>query len=182
VVRLESELRTGGVAIRARPSHLLLFVFRFGTALSAAVVSILGWTVFRWDAALNISLAILATVITVHNVGSYLWARKSFRAKPDSDIPPTNVWADAAKLSITTQGVVLGLVSFSNSSKFTLTVKVGAAALATGVVVATMLYLLTAGTPPYDQKRAVVATILLSLTLWSLVFGLVCVVAGNWSR
>lgn len=153
-----------------------------GTASAAAILSALGWTSFDWDTALNVSLAALAGIIVAQTVGSYVWASSYFGVPVESDIPRTNVHADAAKVSITTQGVVLGLVSFSEASTLATTVKVGSAALATGVVVATILYLLVAGSPPADQKRAVAASILLSLTFWCLSFGLVCVVAGNWSR
>jgi hypothetical protein len=168
--------------MRLRPSISLLLTFRLSTALLAVGLSALGWTTFDWDTALNISLAVLAGIVVVQTASAYLWASRYFGVRVESDIPPTNVHADAAKVSITTQGVVLGLVSFSESSKLAMTVKVGSAALATGVVLATILYLQVAGSPPADQKRAVAASILLSLTFWSLSFGLVCIVAGNWSR
>jgi hypothetical protein len=170
------------IAIRLRASLSLLLVVRLCMGLCAAMLSALGLTTFNWDVALDISLAILAGIIWTETLGSFLWARTYFGATLDPDIPRSNVHADAAKVSITTQGVVLGLVSLSSSSKLTVTLKVGAAALGAGVVVATILYLLVAGMPPPDQKRAVVAGLLLSLTFWLLTFGLVCVVAGNWSR
>ena len=93
-----------------------------------------------------------------------------------------NPYVDAAKVAITTQGVVLGLISFSGLSHVDVTVKVGAASLVVGVLIASAMYLLVARIPPITKGQHTAAALLLSLLLYALGFGLICVVAGSWSH
>jgi hypothetical protein len=157
---------------------------RIGAGLIALIVSVLGATKLDWDGELNTSFAIMGGFILIQTLGSYLWARPYIGKTPESTPPPAgadNPYADAAKVAITTQGVVLGLISFADGSKLSLTVKVGAASLAAGVLLASSLYLLVVQGPPPDPNRGLAASFLLTFLLWALGFGLVCVVIGNWS-
>jgi hypothetical protein len=99
---------------------------------------------------------------------------------PNLALQQANGYRDAAKLAITTQGFVLGLISFGNNAGSTTTTRVGGAALAFGVLTATSLYLLVAVVPPPDARRSFVASMLVSLMLYALAFGLICVVSGLW--
>lgn len=174
----------------------VLSVFRIGTGFTLIELAVLGWTVFEWSPELNISIMIMGGFIVLQTIVSYLWARPYMAdadakvpaaadASSEDKVPPEvnlapNSYADAAKLAITTQGVVLGLVSFTGESLSNATLKAGAASLAAGVLIATVLYLLVAQAPPPDVNRKYASAYCLSLLLWALGFGLVCVVAGNW--
>jgi hypothetical protein len=90
------------------------------------------------------------------------------------------VLREAASLSISTQGIVLGLISFSDTQTMSTAAKVGAASLAAGVLTGSILYLLVAYGIP-DQKRRVAAGSLFNITFWALGYGLLCVVASLWT-
>ncbi len=182
------------------PGIVALLVIRIGTGLAVLVISVLGWTEFGWPSELNVAVDILGMFIIIQTLGSYLWFSLPVRPSPHTthdespssggtraltDIPTSaasNSYADAAKLAITTQGIVLGLISFSITSSWNLVTKVGAASLAAGVLIASVMYLLVAQVPPPDPPRRFVASLLLSFLLWALGFGLICVVAGGFIK
>jgi hypothetical protein len=166
---------------------IALLLFRVETGLAAIVVAILGWTVFGWEVALNAALTIMGAFILIQTLAAYLWARPYIgRPSPFPEAAggdaSANPYSDAAKVAITTQGVVLGLISFSNSSGLNLTLRVGAASLAGGVLIASALYLLVVQGPAPDRNRRFAASFLFTILLWALAFGLICVVAGNWVK
>jgi hypothetical protein len=159
-----------------------LLGFRVATACGAGIVALLGWISFDWDTSLNVAIAIMSGFILCETVGIYLWELPAIRggSPPVDSGAPANPYADVAKVALTTQGVVLGLVSFSGPSTLNLTLKVGTASLAAGVLIASVMYLLVAQGAPVDRNRRLAASVLFSLLLWALEFGLICVVAGNW--
>ena len=84
--------------------------------------------------------------------------------------------ATATSLAITIQGVVLGLV-FAFGKTTSITAKVGAVALATGVITGFLLYALAA-VDVSGPRVQVIALFLFNLVLWSLFYGLMCIVAA----
>jgi hypothetical protein len=82
----------------------------------------------------------------------------------------------ATSLAIQVQGVVLGLV-FAFSHQDSTTVKVGAISLGLGVVVGLLLYSLAA-IDISGRRTQAVAVLLFNLTLWTLAYGLLCIVAA----
>lgn len=165
----------------------LLLCFRAATGIGAILVAAFGRTRFDLEKPLVVSLAVIGAFILVQTLGSYLWARPYLADSPLADAedrtaePGANAYADAAKLAISTQGVVLGLISFTSSDAPSQTIKVGAASLAGGVLIASSLYLLVAKGPPPDHNRAFAASVMLIILLWLLAFGLLCVVASMWA-
>lgn len=166
----------------------LLFI-RLITGFAIIVLALLGWHLlgwhhFHWHKSLNIAIAIMGGFIVVQTIGSYLWQRVSptdeqIEAAMKEAVP--NPYADAAKTALTTQGVVLGLIALLGLPKLDLTVKIGAASLAAGVLIASAMYLLVARVPPITEGQYFVASLLQSLMLYALGFGLLCVVTGSWS-
>ena len=146
----------------------------------------LGWTVFSWSPTLNASLAAMVLFILAETGASYWWAYPYIEARqpepePAQSAPAVgNAYADAAKVAITTQGFVLGLIAFQGSGLPNATVKAGASALVIGVLSAAILYLNVAPGSPPDRNRRFAASMLFTLVFWSLGFGLICVVAGTW--
>jgi hypothetical protein len=170
------------VGHKAMTGQTLLLLTRLGVAVIAGVVALLGFKTFGWDTSLSVAVAIMGGFIVVQTLFSYLWARGSFGA-PAPEGPSgaeSNAWVDTAKLSITTQGVVLGLIAFAGKGSLNMTLRAGAASLALGVLVATAMYLVVLRTPPPTPALRRVASLLVSVQLWALAFGLICVVAGNW--
>lgn len=157
--------------------------------LTAVTLAVLGFATFNWERSLNVSIAVLAGFIICTALLTYAWIRPyigldlrgAIEEQAKSTGLPSNPFADAAKVAITTQGVVLGLISFAGPDRLSPTLKSGSASLAAGVLVASLLYLQVATQPPPDPNRRLVASILFNVLLWLLGFGLVCVVAGNWS-
>jgi hypothetical protein len=97
---------------------------------------------------------------------------------PDSfDLSPS--LTQATNLYITIEGVVLGLIFtfVQGTSKLTLTVKVGAAALAVGLLVGLLLYSLVAVEVKGDGPT-VVAGFLFNVMSWLLAYGLLCIVSS----
>jgi hypothetical protein len=160
-------------------SVIALIVFRLGTALAAIELAVLGWTAFEWGSALNVAIVIMGGFIILQTGVVYVWNKGADR--PSTEALTVNAYVDCAKLAITTQGVVLGLISFNGQSLSDVTLKVGAVSLAAGVLIATVLYLLVARTPPTNDKQERAAAYIVTLLLWALGFGLICVVAGNWN-
>lgn len=185
----------------------LLVAFRIAAGVLLLALAELGWTAFHWDTSLNVAIAVMGAFILIETSVSYVWARPTLAAMLSAQAaalqappppaagqvppvppapataqgPPANPFADAAKVAISTQGLVLGLVSFSDASSGNTTVKIGTASLVAGVLLAIMLYMLVAGQPPPDARRGTAASFLLAVVLWALGFGLLCVVAGSWS-
>jgi hypothetical protein len=101
---------------------------------------------------------------------------------PRTDLPGLEKTRTRTRPSLRSrQGVVLGLISFTSSDAASQTIKVGAASLAGGVLIASSLYLLVARSAPPDHNRAFAASVMLIVLLWLLAFGLLCVVASMWS-
>jgi hypothetical protein len=172
-------------AIRARLA--LLLTIRVEIGLAAIGAAVLGLTVLNWETALDVSLITIGVFILLQTLALYLWGKTNVGREADDAPAATpraegvNVYADAAKFAITTQGVVLGLVAFADPRRLNLTLKVGAASLAVGVLIGSALYLLVAQGPPRDANRGFAAGLVFALLLWLLGFGLVCIVAGTWS-
>ncbi len=161
-----------------------LLLLRIALGVSVVGLAALGWRAFQWHASLNIAILIFGGFVLVQVVASYWWQRQDLtdeQARSAQADAVKNPHVDAAKLAITTQGVVLGLISFSGLAKLDITVKVGAASLALGVMLGSIMYLLVARVPPITPRQQSVASVLLSLLLYALSFGLLCVVAGSWS-
>jgi hypothetical protein len=93
---------------------------------------------------------------------------------PGTQMSPAMTAATA--LAIQVQGVVLGLV-FAFTRQDSTTVKVGAVSLGLGVVVGLLLYSLAAINISGPRTQAV-AVFLFNLTLWTLAYGLLCIVAA----
>src|ERR1700745_4081303 len=126
-------------------ARFILLGLRLCIGLAIIGVALFGWFVFHWPNSLNIAVVIMGGFIEVQTVVSFLWAS----AQVDDDTIEeakqhtkwANPYADAAKLAITTQGVVLGLISFTGLAKSHVTVKIGAASLVLGVLVGSAMYL-----------------------------------------
>jgi len=93
---------------------------------------------------------------------------------PGSQMSPAMTAATA--LAIQVQGVVLGLV-FAFTRQDSITVKVGAVSLGLGVIVGLLLYSLAAIDVSGPRTQAI-AVFLFNLTLWTLAYGLLCIVAA----
>jgi hypothetical protein len=170
-------------AVRADMRALL--VIRLIVASGLLLTAILSAFGFFWELPLTLSLVVMGLFVSAQALGGYKWALGYLRSPPrDPKSGEPNPYADAAKVMLTTQGVVLGLVSFSGDGKLSLVVKIGSSSLAAGVLVASALYMLVASSPPpesEDGSYAFAGALLFSLSIWSLAFGLICIVAGNWS-
>jgi len=147
----------------------------------------LGSTAFSWEVTLNVAFGAMVIFILAEGAMSYWWSSPSIASRgsqgeeqPSSSSDQGNPYAEAAKVAITTQGFVLGLIAFQGSGLPNPTVKAGASALVIGVLAAAVLYLNVAPGPPPDRNRGFAASMLFTLVFWSLGFGLICVVAGTW--
>lgn len=148
----------------------------------------LGSLVFSWEVTLNVALGAMVIFILAEGAVSYWWSSPFLeksgesKGKKQSQSGPaeSNLYAEAAKVAITTQGFVLGLIAFQGNGLPNPTVKAGASALVVGVLAAAILYLNVAPGPPPDRNRGFAASMLFTLVFWSLGFGLICVVAGTW--
>src|SRR5207248_10805856 len=94
--------------------------------------ALLGWHAFGWHNSLNVAIAIFGSFVIVQACVSYCWQRASpteeqIEAALKEAVP--NAYADAAKVALTTQGVVLGLIALLGLPTVDVTVKVGAASL-----------------------------------------------------
>ena len=163
-----SDLNTGGIAVCV----ITFIVF--------VVVAIIGLS-SNWPTPLVVALFVTAGFVLVESTFLYLWARRYTTGGVGGQDELGNAYADAAKVAITTQGVVLGLVAFQEGRLPNTTLRVAACALVAGVLAASILYLSVAFGPPPDPGRAFAASILFSLAYWCLGFGLICVVAGSWA-
>jgi hypothetical protein len=150
-------------------------------AVVFAVVATAGLLCFGWPQELVVALYAMAGFVVVETLVLFLWARPYVGGGVGGVADLGDAYADAAKVAITTQGVVLGLVAFQEGRLPNATLKVGAVALAVGVLTAAVLYLSVAFGPPPDRQRAYAAAVLFSLAYWCLGFGLICVVAGTWA-
>jgi len=158
------------VALRA------LVALAFG---AAATLGLLG---FDWPHELVVALFAMAGFVVVETLVLFLWARPYISGYQGGGAASLgNAYPDAAKIAITTQGVVLGLITFQEGQLPNTTLKVAAVTLVAGVLVAGVLYLNVAFGSPPDAPRAFAAAILFSLAYWCLGFGLICVVAGTWT-
>jgi hypothetical protein len=82
---------------------------------------------------------------------------------------------DAARLSVSTQGVVLGLLALSREG-LSMTLRVGAFALAAGVLAGVLLYTLVGYEADPDKRW--LSNLLYNLTFFALAYGLFCIVFG----
>jgi hypothetical protein len=161
----------------------LSLTIRLGAACAFAAAGLLGLLSFDWPGALTIALFAMTGYVVLETAVLYLWARPYIRGMGGGTGGGGggNAYADAAKIAITTQGVVLGLVAFQEGRLPNTTLRVAASALVAGVLLAGILYLNVASGSPPDIRRAFAAAVLFSLVYWCLGFGLICVVAGSWS-
>lgn len=166
---------------KAMTSKATILAFDYTTAAAVGILAVLGWTVLGWEDALNVALSIMAVFIVVQTAFTTWWGPGDGATGWEDLVPDDKAWAGATQVSITTQGVILGLIAFSEPTGLGVTERTGAASLAAGVLVATLLYLLVVRVPPPVGNRRTVASILLTVQLWTLGFGLICVVAGNWN-
>jgi hypothetical protein len=187
-------VRSGGRTLTRAERRGLIILWSFWSIalLIAAGFALLGFLAFDWETSLNVAIAVVAGFILCTALVTHWWiwrylgtdgAGDQLGSDDTAGLAPSsaNPFADAAKLSITTQGVVLGLIAFAGPEKPNLTLKAGSTSLAAGVLVASLLYFQVATRPPPDANRLLAASILFNLLLWMLGFGLVCVVAGSWS-
>jgi hypothetical protein len=165
----------------AMTSKATILTFDYSTAVVVGSLAGLGWAVFDWEDPLNVALSIMAAFIVVQTAFTTWWGPRDGATGWEKLVPDDKAWVNATQVSITTQGVILGLIAFSEPDGLGVTERTGAASLAAGVLVATLLYLLVVRVPPPEGNRRTVASILLTLQLWTLGFGLICVVAGNWN-
>jgi hypothetical protein len=178
---MEDSAKAGGGEGRS-PLLVWGLATRVGAICAFAATAIIGVAVFDWAASLTISLVAMTAFVVAETTVLYLWARPYAQGGGEgSSAGADNPYAEAAKIAITTQGVVLGLVALQEGRLPDVTLKVGACALVLGVLCAGVLYLSVAFGPPPDMNRAIVAAVLFSLVYWCLGFGLICVVAGSWS-
>ena len=172
----------------------LLIALRYATAVGFAVAAFFSGTVFGWADSLGAALALMGAFVAIEATIYYKWAHSGdappeehAQAEPDVCTPPAprsapvNAYADAARVAITTEGVVLGLVVFQPGSLAGPTVKIGASSLVAGVLSALILYFNVAQGPPRDVSHRFAATLNLNVAMWLLAFGLICVVAGSWA-
>jgi hypothetical protein len=152
-----------------------LIVFRVlsavGVLVAAVTVALAGV-----QGSLAAALAALAALIVCHLSLSAYWVRGGEGGGP----PPNQaeILRGAAQLAITTDGIVLGLLTFADRKHLDITTKVGASALAVGVLTGVMLFFLVAYAVPV--RRQVAAALLFNLTFWALSFGLLCIVFSFW--
>jgi hypothetical protein len=142
-----------------------------------AALAVLGWTTFDWPEPLDAALAAMTLFVLLQTVAAALWVRGAATAIGDDT---GNPYADAAKVTITTQGVVLGLVTFKTGDAMSATAQVGACSLVAGVLLAVVLYYNVATGLPSTTGQAFTASVLFTLVLWALSFGLICVVAATF--
>ena len=125
---------------------------------------------WQWDTPLLVALLVTGGFEIVATAGYWLWAKSSFAqadqhaAAADATAAgagPSNAYADAAKVALTTQGVVLGLIAFKEGSLNT-TLKVGASSLAAGVLLSAFLYFNVVLGDPSTQKQRFAAAIILA--------------------
>jgi hypothetical protein len=171
-----SEASSTGEADETNADRLktVLLVFRVVVVVAFLVAAAMGSS-WAWPSALNAALLTMACFVALETTIFYLWAQGG---SGDSD---SNPYADAARVAITTQGVVLGLVAFQQGSLNSVATKVGACALVAGVLSALILYLNVVQGPPLSATRRFAVAFNLSLVMWALAFGLICVVAGSWA-
>ena len=140
----------------------------------------------------------LALFIAVETGFTYLWIRPYLAATPsgrsaapeggakpsdksEADRVAENaaILREAASLAISTQGIVLGLVTFSSAGDLTTTAKVGTSSLVFGVLMGMVVYFLVA----YgigDARRRAASAYLFGLTLWAFGYGLICIGVWLW--
>jgi hypothetical protein len=153
---------------------------RWGVVVGFGAAAVAGWTIFAWPKSLDVALSVMTLFIAIETVVFDLWAKGGGSSMPVEGSGAGNAYADAAKVAITTQGIVLGLVAFQEGRLPNVTVAAGACALAAGVLAAGVLYLNVALGAPTGAGQKFTAAILFSLVYWCLGFGLICVVAGSW--
>lgn len=153
-------------------------VIRRVAAFACIALGVAALTLFGWAISLGVSLVLMGCFILIETEVLFRWAAGG--AAPEDTSQVDRAYADAAKVAITTQGVVLGLIAFTGDSTPSTTVRVGASALVVGVLTAAVLYLNVVMGSPSDPARKLAASILFSIAFWSLEFGLVCVVAASW--
>jgi hypothetical protein len=172
-------------------SRTALWTFRIATGVSALGAALILGALTSVETNLVVATAVLGVVVLATTGLDYAWVAPYLRDPPDAVIARQHsaapgaadgaeVLRDAAKLSISTQGVVLGLFSLSSRDELTVTATVGATALGVGVLVATTLYFLVASGIP-DRNRAIAAAYLFNLTFWALGYGLLCIIAWTYS-
>jgi hypothetical protein len=97
-------------------------------------------------------------------------------ASPDR---AAQVMSTAGTLTVTVQGLVLGLIfTFKGGAITATTVKVGIGALALGVVVGLLLVSLCSFSLPGRRTR-VISALLFNLSIWNLSYGLVSIAAAG---
>lgn len=162
-------------------SKAIILTFDYATAAAVGILAVLGWTEWSWEDPLSVALSVMAVFIVIQTAFTTWWGPGADDTGWESLVPDDKAWVSATQVSMTTQGVILGLIAFSEPTGLGATERTGAASLAAGVLVATLLYLLVVRVPPPVGSRRTVASILLTVQLWTLGFGLICVVAGNWN-
>jgi hypothetical protein len=159
------------------PFAVALIVFRVLTVVVCAAAAVAGMTLFDWPTELCVALFVMAAYVAVETGVLVGWASGSeFQASATEGAP----YKEIVKVTITTQGVVLGLIAFKEGALPNATVKVGAGALVGGILVAGALLQNVAFGEPDGEGARFTASLLFSLTYWALGFGLLCVVAGSW--
>jgi len=119
----------------------------------------------------------LGGVILAHLVLSFAWTSGGGGGDPPAD--QAGAFRGAAQLVITTDGIVLALISFADRNSLTVTTKVGASSLGVGVVVSVVLYALAGYSIPKGWQEPAAST-LFNVAFWALSFGLICIVGSLW--
>lgn len=181
-----------------------LWLVRVCVGLAAVVtaVALHVWT--RTELSLVLATGVLGVVILAATGIEYAWVAPyvdwnwkwpwqwrwkwpwqwRWRLSPATPTTPRDnedeIFRDAARVALTTQGVVLALFALSGFT-LTTTLVAGATSLGFGVCVASMLYFLVAFGIP-DSRRRVAAAYLFNLTFWALAYGLICIIAWMYTR
>ena len=129
------------------------------------------------DHALRWAILLLGIFILVHLAIETLVIILPQRPGDPENVP--NPFADTANVLVTTPAVVLGLLAvFGTSGTLTNAVKVGAASLATALLLAIVVSGLASMTGIQKPPRSTVIRLLFNVTLWALVLGVLGITTG----
>ncbi|MDA5280913.1 hypothetical protein [Streptomyces sp. Isolate_45] len=129
-----------------------------------------------------------ATLLLMSSIWRYLDAPAqpqvgTTQAQPgNTAFEMSHAFSGGAKLAVTVQGVILGLIfALRNDGPISTTAKVGTLALTAGVVFGLLLFSVTIVTVSERPSRAV-AALFFNLTLMALAYGLFCTAATVISK
>ena len=129
------------------------------------------------DPAVSLGVAVLLLGCFI---GGHAWIDYTFqRIRQDYNPPQDSGLRDFASAFVSTSGVILGLLAVFGDHPFSLTIKVGIAALVSDIMVGIVLVgLLLAGAAPDDQRAWNLIRYVFNVALWALSLGLLCIAMG----